>query len=140
MAKYICCIHKEIKFSNLKSRNGYISISCLICFVLTIQILSLVSILTLQNTYLLKSNIQNVFDLSCINQAKYMITHNNKIRVCHLKDDVIQNMEVEIDSVLVNLTDKDTYVECVYVSDNRDVCLKVYYDTKGIQGIAYTYE
>lgn len=140
MAKYIYCIYKETKFSNLKYRNGYISVSCLICFVLTIQILSLVSILTLQNTYLLKSNKQNVFDLSCINQATYMITHNNKIRVCHLKDDVIQNMEVEIDSVLVNLTDKDTYVECVYVLDNRDVCLKVYYDTKGIQGIAYTYE
>ncbi len=132
--KYICIFNKTTKCINLKLRNGYVSISCMLCFFLTIQILSSVSIITLQNTYLLSANKQSVFDLSVFSQAKYIINHNNKIRLCHLNDELIDEYTMEIDSILVTFIDKDTYVDCSYVKNDKNMMMKIYYDDKSIRG------
>lgn len=132
--KSIYFIDKIIKRTNLKSPNGFVSISCLMCFFLTIQILSFVCIITLQNAYLLQANRQSVFDLSCISQAKYIIDHNNKIRLCHLNQELIDEYQVEIDSVIVTFKDQDTYVDCSYSKENRNFSMKIYYDDKSIRG------
>lgn len=131
---FTCFIDKIIKRINLSSRNGFVSISCLICFFLTIQILSFICIITLQNAYLLKASKQSVFDLSCISQAKYMIEHNNKIRLCRLNQKLIDEYSLEIDSVLVTFKDYETYVDCSYSKDNRNFSMKIYYDDKSIRG------
>lgn len=132
--KSICTSNKTKRYINLKLRNGYVSISCMICFFLTIQILSFVCIITLQNAYLLSSNKQSTFDLSCIAQAKYIISHNNKIRLCHLNEQLIDEYTMEIDSVIVTFVDRDTYIECTYMKNNRNLILKIYYDDKMIRG------
>lgn len=134
MIHFTCFIEKIIKCINTKSRNGFVSISCLICFFLTIQILSFICVITLQNAYLLQANRQNIFDLSCISQAKYMIDHNKKIRLCHLNEEIIDEYSIEIDSILVTFRDENTYIDCSYSKNNRDFVMKIYYDDKSIRG------
>lgn len=131
---FIFSIYKIVNRTNLKSHNGFVSISCLICFFLTIQILTFVCIITLQNAYLLRANKQNIFDLSCISQARYIIEHNNKIRLCHLNQELIEEYSVEIDSIMVDFKDQKTFIDCTYTKDNRNIMMKIYYDDKSIRG------
>lgn len=52
------------------------------CFLLTLS--------TIQNVYLLKANRQNILELSIVDHAKSMIDRNNRIKLCHTKEELIK--------------------------------------------------
>ena len=128
-------ITDQKKFIRSNSINGYIAWICLICLFLTLQIVSLLVVINMQNVYLLQANRQNVFDLSCIDQAKHIIYYNRKIRLCSMQKERIQEKDIMIDESLVHFEDKDTYIECSYLKNTRKMVMKVYYDDKSIVGI-----
>ena len=128
-------ITDQKKFIRSSSINGYISWICLICLFLTLQIVSLLVVINTQNVYLLQANRQNIFDLSCIDQAKHIIYYNRKIRLCSMQKERIQEKDIMIDENLVHFEDKDTYIECSYLKNARKMVMKVYYDDKSIVGI-----
>ena len=70
---------RRIKPMTLISINGYASVVSLVCLFLVLQIVSFLSLSTLQNVYLLKANQQNILELSVVDHAKHMIHHNNRI-------------------------------------------------------------
>ena len=54
----------------LKSINGYASWISLVCLFLVLQIVSFLTLSTIQNVYLLKANRQNILELSIVDHAK----------------------------------------------------------------------
>ena len=113
-------ITDQKNFIRTSSINGYISWICLICLFLTLQIVSLLVVINTQNVYLLQANRQNVFDLSCIDQAKHIIYYNRKIRLCSMQKERIQEKDIMIDENLVHFEDKDTYIECSYLKKRKE--------------------
>lgn len=124
----ICGLKRRIRSLTLKSINGYASWTSLVCLFLVLQIVSLLTLSTIQNVYLLKANRQNILELSIVDHAKSMINHNNHIKLCHTKEEMIKEKDVKIMHTLVHFQDCSTFVECRY--DN--VCMKIYYDDKSI--------
>lgn len=78
--------------------------------------------------YLLKANRQNILELSIVDHAKSMIYRNNRIKLCHTKEELIKEKDETIMNTRVHFQDYSTYMECTY--DN--VCMKIYYDDKSI--------
>ena len=112
----------------LKSINGYASWISLVCLFLVIQIVSFLTLSTIQNVYLLKANRQNILELSIVDHAKSMIDRNNRIKLCHTKEELIKEKDETIMNTRVHFQDYSTCMECTY--DN--VCMKIYYDDKSI--------
>ena len=112
----------------LKSINGYASWTSLVCLFLVLQIVSFLTLSTIQNVYLLKENRQNILELSIVDHAKSMIYRNNRIKLCHTKEELIKEKDETIMNTRVHFQDYSTYMECTY--DN--VCMKIYYDDKSI--------
>ena len=112
----------------LKSINGYASWTSLACLFLVLQIVSFLTLSTIQNVYLLKANRQNILELSIVDHAKSMIYRNNHIKLCHTKEELIKEKDETIMNIHVHFQDYSTYMECTY--DN--VCMKIYYDDKSI--------
>ncbi|WP_462336647.1 hypothetical protein [Holdemanella biformis] len=108
----------------LKSINGYASWISLVCLFLVLQIVSFLTLSTIQNVYLLKANRQNILELSIVDHAKSMIDRNNRIKLCHTKEELIKEKDETIMNTRVHFQDYSTYMECTY--DN--VCMKIYYD------------
>lgn len=124
-----------IKGSRLKSPNGYSSWMALVCFALLIQVLSLLNLYVIENYNLYLASKQSTFDLSCISQIKGIIHHNTQIRLCNTNmQDLITNKEMIIDNHRVEFKDFESYIDCIYWKDAREIHLKVYYDEKGISG------
>lgn len=104
------------------------------CFGLILQLVGFGSILAYQYGYLSLSNRQSIFDLSCIDHAKHIISHNSYIRTCNLDEsELIVEKNVEIDAVDVVFIDHETYLSCLY----NDIELRIYYDEKAIREIEY---
>ena len=112
----------------LNSINGYASEVSLVCLFLVLQIVSFLSLSTLQNVYLLKANQQNILELSIVDHAKHMILHNNRIRLCHTNDEIMIDMDEVIMNYNVHFKDCLTYIECRY----EDILMRIYYDDKAI--------
>ena len=83
---YYVWFKRRIKPMTLNSINGYASEVSLVCLFLVLQIVSFLSLSTLQNVYLLKANQQNILELSIVDHAKHMIHHNNRIKLCHTSE------------------------------------------------------
>lgn len=112
----------------LKSINGYASWISLVCLFLVLQIVSFLTLSIIQNVYLLKANRQNILELSIVDHAKSMIDRNNRIKLCHTKEELIKEKDDTIMNTRVHFQDYSTYMECTY--DN--VYMKIYYDDKSI--------
>ena len=110
--------------------NGYSTWIALVCFVLLMQIMSVLSLETLQQVALVQCGKQNVIDLSCISYAKAMIRQNQMALRCGTSRMDEQN--VSIDGISVSFHDHKTYVECTYAKANRIVTMKIYYDDQAI--------
>lgn len=124
-------LKRKIKSIHLNSINGYASGISLVCLFLVLQIVSLLSLSTMQNVYLLKANRQNVLELSIIDHAKHMVMHNNRIRLCNTKEELIKEKEEVIQDLTVHFEDCTTFIECRYL----DVTMKIYYDDKAIVSV-----
>lgn len=122
---------RKIKAMNLNSINGYASWMSLICLFLTLQIVSLISMCTIQNVYILRANQKNTLELSIMDHAKEMMARNNRIRQCHLNQTVQKSKDVMIMDKLVHFEDCDTYMDCIY----DQVRIRIYYDERAIVGI-----
>lgn len=134
MKNFTLSIQGVTNDTKCRSYNGYASWLSLVCFAFLIQIMSLVSVYTLNSAYLIKASRQSTFDLSCISQARHIIENNNIVSKCNYSlDKLISNTEIEIMDKTVSFIDKDTFINCV--SDNY--VLNVYYDEKGISGIEF---
>ena len=114
-------LKSKTKLMTLNSINGYASWISLVCLFLVLQIVSFLTLVTIQNVYLLKANQKNILELSIVDHAKHMILHNNRIRLCHTKDEIIMNYNVHFKDCL-------TYIECSY----EDILMRIYYDDKAI--------
>ena len=135
---------RRIKPMTLNSINGYASEVSLVCLFLVLQIVSFLSLSTLQNVYLLnlslstlqnvyllKANQQNILELSIVDHAKHMIHHNNRIKLCHTSEKIIKDKEKRIQNIDVHFEDHETFIECTYL----DVSMKIYYDDKAIVSV-----
>ena len=111
----------------LNSINGYASEVSLVCLFLVLQIVSFLSLSTLQNVYLLKANQQNILELSIVDHAK----HNNRIKLCHTSEKIIKDKDERIQNIDVHFEDQKTFIECTYL----DVSMKIYYDDKAIVSV-----
>lgn len=115
----------------LNSINGYASEISLVCLFLVLQIVSFLSLSTLQNVYLLKANQQNVLELSIVDHAKHMIHHNNRIKLCHTNEEAMKEKDELIQNCIVHFEDRETFIECTYLN----VSMKIYYDDKAIVSV-----
>lgn len=122
---------RRIKPMTLNSINGYASEVSLVCLFLVLQIVSFLSLSTLQNVYLLKANQQNILELSIVDHAKHMIHNNNRIKLCHTSEKIIKDKDERIKNIDVHFEDHETFVECTYL----DVSMKIYYDDKAIVSV-----
>lgn len=122
---------KKIKNTNLNFINGYASWISLICLFLTLQIVTLISLHTLQNAYILRANQQNILELSIMDHAKAMMQRNNRIRQCHINQTLEKSKDVKIMDKQVHFEDFDTYMDCIY----DHVRIRIYYDDRSIVGI-----
>ncbi|MDY3034997.1 MAG: hypothetical protein SOS22_02100 [Absicoccus sp.] len=111
--------------------NGYSTWIALVCFALVMQILSILSIETLQQVALVQCAKQNVIDLSCMSHAKEIIRQNQMAIRCGTPHP-IKTKTVTIDGIPIQWNDHKTYVECTYPKANRIVTMKIYYDAKAI--------
>lgn len=110
----------------------------LLCFGLMIQILSLISVYSLQASYLIASNRQSQLELACFSQAKHIVENNTWIRRCNGNvENEIDELDVEMGVVNVHFLDCDTYISCTYVKDEKSIEIRVYYDDKSIVGVDY---
>ena len=112
----------------LNSINGYASWISLVCLFLVLQIVFFLTLVTIQNVYLLKANQKNILELSIVDHAKHMILHNNRIRLCHTNDEIMIDMDEVIMNYNVHFKDCLTYIECRY----EDILMRIYYDDKAI--------
>lgn len=134
MKRYIFHFYINRRIIHFKCINAYSSFLCLVCFGLILQLVGFGSILAYQYGYLSLSNRQSIFDLSCIDHAKHIISHNSYIRTCNLDEsELIVEKNVEIDAVDVVFIDHETYLSCLY----NDIELRIYYDEKAIREIEY---
>ncbi len=109
--------------------NGYSLMMSLICFFLMLQILSIVSLYTMESSYLIQCNRQSTMDLSCVSYAKHIIENNTWVRKCHQPLDRLILYDVEnIAGKTVTFEDKDTYIQIHY----ERIWLRLYYDDKYI--------
>ena len=92
----------------LKSINGYASWISLVCLFLVLQIVSFLTLSTIQNVYLLKANRQNILELSIVDHAKSMIDRNNRIKLCHTKEELIKEKDDTIMNTRVHFQDYST--------------------------------
>lgn len=131
---------RRIKPMTLNSINGYASEVSLVCLFLVLQIVSFLSLSTLQNVYLLKANQQNILEqanqqnileLSIVDHAKHMIHNNNRIKLCHTSEKIIKDKDERIQNIDVHFEDHETFIECTYL----DVSMKIYYDDKAIVSV-----
>lgn len=95
------------------------------------QILSILSIETLQQVALVQCAKQNVIDLSCMSHAKEIIRQNQMAIRCGTTH-LVETKTVSIDGILVQFHDHKTYVDCTYPKEDRIVTMKIYYDAKAI--------
>lgn len=121
-------LKSKTKFMTLNSINGYASLISLVCLFLVLQIVSFLTLVTIQNVYLLKANQKNILELSIVDHAKHMILHNNRIRLCHTNDEIMIDMDEVIMNYNVHFKDCLTYIECRY----EDILMRIYYDDKAI--------
>lgn len=121
-------LKSKTKLMTLNSINGYASWISLVCLFLVLQIVSFLTLVTIQNVYLLKANQKNILELSIVDHAKHMILHNNRIRLCHTKDEIMIDMDEVIMNYNVHFKDCLTYIECRY----EDILMRIYYDDKAI--------
>ena len=121
-------LKSQTKLMTLNSINGYASWISLVCLFLVLQIVSFLTLVTIQNVYLLKANQKNILELSIVDHAKHMILHNNRIRLCHTKDEIMKDMDEVIMNYNVHFKDCLTYIECRY----EDILMRIYYDDKVI--------
>lgn len=128
---YYVWFKRRIKPMTLNSINGYASEVSLVCLFLVLQIVSFLSLSTLQNVYLLKANQQNILELSIVDHAKHMIHHNNRIKLCHTSEKIIKDKDERIQNIDVHFEDHETFIECTYL----DVSMKIYYDDKAIVSV-----
>uniref|UniRef100_UPI0030795F6A hypothetical protein n=1 Tax=Holdemanella biformis TaxID=1735 RepID=UPI0030795F6A len=73
------------------------------------------------------SDIWNIYDFTTV-ELPSMIYRNNRIKLCHTKEELIKEKDETIMNIHVHFQDYSTYMECTY--DN--VCMKIYYDDKSI--------
>ncbi len=121
-------LKSKTKLMTLNSINGYASWISLVCLFLVLQIVSFLTLVTIQNVYLLKANQKNILELSIVDHAKHMILHNNRIRLCHTNDEIMIDMDEVIMNYNVHFKDCLTYIECRY----EDILMRIYYDDKAI--------
>lgn len=121
-------LKSKTKLMTLNSINGYASWISLVCLFLVLQIVSFLTLVTIQNVYLLKANQKNILELSIVDHAKHMILHNNRIRLCHTKEEIMIDMDEVIMNYNVHFKDCLTYIECRY----EDILMRIYYDDKAI--------
>lgn len=121
-------LKNKTKLMTLNSINGYASWISLVCLFLVLQIVSFLTLVTIQNVYLLKANQKNILELSIVDHAKHMILHNNRIRLCHTNDEIMIDMDEVIMNYNVHFKDCLTYIECRY----EDILMRIYYDDKAI--------
>ena len=121
-------LKSKTKRMTLNSINGYASWISLVCLFLVLQIVSFLTLVTIQNVYLLKANQKNILELSIVDHAKHMILHNNRIRLCHTNDEIMIDMDEVIMNYKVHFKDCLTYIECSY----EDILMRIYYDDKAI--------
>lgn len=121
-------LKSQTKLMTLNSINGYASWISLVCLFLVLQIVSFLTLVTIQNVYLLKANQKNILELSIVDHAKHMILHNNRIRLCHTNDEIMIDMDEVIMNYNVHFKDCLTYIECRY----EDILMRIYYDDKVI--------
>lgn len=121
-------LKSKTKLMTLNSINGYASWISLVCLFLVLQIVSFLTLITIQNVYLLKANQKNILELSIVDHAKHMILHNNRIRLCHTNDEIMIDMDEVIMNYNVHFKDCLTYIECRY----EDILMRIYYDDKAI--------
>lgn len=124
-------LKRRTKRMTLNSINGYASEVSLVCLFLVLQIVSFLSLSTLQNVYLLKANQQNILELSIVDHAKHMIHHNNRIKLCHTNEEAIKEKDELIQNCIVHFEDCETFIECTYLN----VSMKIYYDDKAIVSV-----
>ena len=124
---------RRIKPMTLNSINGYASEVSLVCLFLVLQIVSFLSLSTLQNVYLLKANQQIILELSIVDHAKHMIHHKNRIKLCHTSEKIIKDKDERIQNIDVHFEDHETFIECTYL----DVSMKIYYDDKAIVSVDF---
>lgn len=124
-------LKRRTKRLTLNSINGYASEVSLVCLFLVLQIVSFLSLSTLQNVYLLKANQQNILELSIVDHAKHMIHHNNRIKLCHTNEEAIKEKDELIQNCIVHFEDRETFIECAYLN----VSMKIYYDDKAIVSV-----
>ena len=127
----ICGLKRRTRPITLKSINGYASWISLVCLFLMLQIVSFLTLSTIQNVYLLKANRQNILELSIVDHAKHMIHHNNRIKLCHTSEKIIKDKDERIQNIDVHFEDHETFIECTYL----DVSMKIYYDDKAIVSV-----
>lgn len=107
----------------------------IVCFGLLLQIVSFMSILLLQNSYLCLANKQSKLDLSCLSQAAHIIQNNNYVRRCNIPDDeLILFMDMKMEDTYVTFQDQDTYIQIIQEQTHKKIEMNVYYDEKGISG------
>lgn len=121
-------LKSKTKLMTLNSINGYASWISLVCLFLVLQIVPFLTLVTIQNVYLLKANQKNILELSIVDHAKHMILHNNRIRLCHTNDEIMIDMDEVIMNYNVHFKDCLTYIECRY----EDILMRIYYDDKAI--------
>lgn len=110
----------------------------LLCFGLTIQILSLISVYSLQAGYLISSNRQSQLELACFSQAKHIIETNTWIRRCNGNvENEIEELDVVMGDIDVHFLDCDTYISCTYVKNEKSMEIRLYYDDKSVVGVDY---
>ena len=121
-------LKSKTKLMTLNSINGYASWISLVCLFLVLQIVSFLTLVSIQNVYLLKANQKNILELSIVDHAKHMIHHNNRIKLCHTSEKIIKDKDERIQNIDVHFEDQKTFIECTYL----DVSMKIYYDDKAI--------
>lgn len=124
-----------MKNSSISSTNGYASWMAILCFGLLLQILSFMSILLLQNSFLCLANKQSQMDLSSLSQASHIIKNNNYVRRCNIpKEELIEYFEMDMGKTHVTFEDMDTFIQVIQKQPNKTIEMNVYYDEKGVSG------
>ena len=66
-----------------------------------------------------------------MDHAKALMKQNNRIRQCHLSQNVEKSKDVKIMDKQVHFEDFDTYMDCIY----NHIRIRIYYDDHSIVGI-----
>lgn len=138
MNRSICFFKRTKRTIDFKFCNGYGTWLALLCFGLMIQILSLISIYSLQAGYLIQSNRQSQLELACFSQAKHIIENNTWIRRCNgNEENRIEKLDVLMGDINVHFQDEQTYISCTYLKNQKSIEIRLYYDDKSVVGVDY---